>query len=196
MRSHAHEHRNRMVLIGQHAAWYDRLATVAMRPLYRAAARHVLAGIPSGGRVLDVGTGPGQLLVELGRRGDDVALAGIDPSADMIGHATKRIETAGLGGRTELHVAATEELPFADGSFDAVVSTLSSHHWSDPAAAIAEQARVLRPGGQLWIFDLRKLAPKALPTTLQANFPTVTQPRVGPIARALFVCHAARTADR
>jgi len=193
MRSHArtHEHRNRMVLVGQHAAWYDRLTTVALRPLYRAAAGHVLAALPSGGRVLDVGTGPGQLLVELGSRRDDVALAGIDPSADMVGHATKRIEAAGFSGRTELHVAATEDLPFADESFDAVVSTLSSHHWSDPAAAIAEQARVLRPGGQLWIFDLRKLAPKALPTTLQTSFPTVTRPRVGPIAAALFVCYSA-----
>jgi ubiquinone/menaquinone biosynthesis C-methylase UbiE len=196
MRSHAHEHRNRMVLVGQHAAWYDRLTTVALRPFYRAVARHVLGALPEGGRMLDVGTGPGQLLVELGRRRADVALAGIDPSADMVGHATRRVHAAGLADRTDLQVAGAEDLPFAEASFDAVVSTLSSHHWADPVAAVAEQARVLRPGGQLWIFDLRTLAPKTLPTTLQANFSTVTHPHVGPIARALFVCHSARTADR
>ena len=181
-----------MVLVGQHAAWYDRITTVAVRPLYRAAARHVLGALPADGRVLDVGTGPGQLLVELGRRRGDVALAGIDPSADMIGHATKRIQAAGFSSRTELRVAATEELPFADGSFDAVVSTLSSHHWSDPAAAVAEQARVLRSGGQLWVFDLRGKAPATVARAMQESFPVVRRPRVGRLAGAFFVCHSAR----
>jgi ubiquinone/menaquinone biosynthesis C-methylase UbiE len=187
---HAHDHESRMVLVGQHAAWYDRVTTVAVRPLYRAAARHVLASLPAGGRVLDVGTGPGQLLVELGRRRDGVTLAGVDPSADMIGHATRRVEAAGLGARTELHVAPAEDLPFADSSFDAIVSTLSSHHWATPSAAIAEQVRALKPGGQLWVFDLRGKAPAALGPAMQAQCTTVTRPRVGPLARALFVCLA------
>lgn len=186
-------HDQRMVLVGRHAAWYDRLTTRALRPLYRAAARHVLAVLPAGGRVLDVGTGPGQLLVELGRRRDDVVLAGIDPSADMIGHATGHLSAAGLDGRTELRITGTEALPFADQTFDAVISTLSSHHWSDPSSAIAEQSRVVRPGGQLWVFDLRAKAPKTVLQAMRAQFnpEAINRPRVGALAAAFFVCYSA-----
>ena len=46
-------------------------------------------------------------------------------------------------------------LPFADGSVDLVVSTLSLHHWDDPAAGLDEIVRVLAPGGQAWIYDFR-----------------------------------------
>ena len=49
-----------------------------------------------------------------------------------------------------------ESLPFPAGTFDLALSTLSAHHWADPAAAIDEQARMLRPGGQLRIYDLRR----------------------------------------
>ena len=45
-------------------------------------------------------------------------------------------------------------LPFEDASFDLVVSTFSVHHWSDPEAGIGELARVLRPGGRAFIWDL------------------------------------------
>ncbi|HKQ18059.1 MAG TPA: methyltransferase domain-containing protein, partial [Solirubrobacterales bacterium] len=45
-----------------------------------------------------------------------------------------------------------------DGSFDVVVSTLSLHHWSDPAAVFAEIGRVLRPGGVALVYDLRPFA--------------------------------------
>jgi ubiquinone/menaquinone biosynthesis C-methylase UbiE len=54
---------------------------------------------------------------------------------------------------TEGNAAA---LPFDDGSFDLVVSTLSLHHWRDRTAALREIRRVLKPGGRAWIWDIRK----------------------------------------
>ncbi len=47
------------------------------------------------------------------------------------------------------------ELPFPDNAFDLVVSTLSIHHWHDPASGIRECMRVTAPGGRCWIYDLR-----------------------------------------
>jgi len=46
-------------------------------------------------------------------------------------------------------------MPFADGSFDLVISTLSMHHWADPTAGLAEIGRVLRPGARALVWDFR-----------------------------------------
>jgi ubiquinone/menaquinone biosynthesis C-methylase UbiE len=46
-------------------------------------------------------------------------------------------------------------LPYPDDTFDLVVSSISQHHWTDPAAGLSEVHRVLRPGAQAWIYDFR-----------------------------------------
>ena len=60
-----------------------------------------------------------------------------------------------LGGRAAVRVADVTDLPFPDGSFDLVVSSLSVHHWDHPDAAVPELARVLRPGGRFVVYDFR-----------------------------------------
>jgi ubiquinone/menaquinone biosynthesis C-methylase UbiE len=58
-------------------------------------------------------------------------------------------------GTLDFVVGDVAHLPFPDGSFDAVVSTMSMHHWADTAAGLAEIERVLRPGGRAVIWDFR-----------------------------------------
>lgn len=190
---HHRDRAERMVLVGRHAALYDRVTTRALGWLYRGVASRVLETLPPGAQVLDVGTGPGRLLVELATRRSDIRLTGIDPSADMASHAERRVREAALSGRVDTRVASAEALPFPDGTFDAVVSTLSSHHWADPAVAVAEQARVLRPGGTLWIFDLRGVAPTAVTRALEEHFSatSIAQPRLGAFPSSLIVCQRA-----
>jgi ubiquinone/menaquinone biosynthesis C-methylase UbiE len=71
-------------------------------------------------------------------------------------------EAEDYAGRHELAQAISfrkgdvHQIPFADGSVDLVVSTLSLHHWSDPVAVLDEVDRVLRPGGSFLLFDLRR----------------------------------------
>lgn len=132
---------------------YDRTARL-LRPLYRRIAADIAKGTPHGARVLDLGTGPGHLLVALGRRRPDLDLTGVDLSADMIDVATRRV--AEFGDRARAVTGDVGALPFPDRSFDLVVTSLSLHHWPDVPAAAAEIARVLRPDGHVGVYDFRR----------------------------------------
>lgn len=145
-------HGNLPVLFqGRSSRVYDVVARRVLRGLYRRLAADVAAAAPGGGAVLDVGTGPGVLLVELARRRPDLRLTGVDLSADMITAARRNL--APFGDRAGVHVGDVTSLPFPDRSFDLIVSSLSLHHWDDPPAAAPELARVLRPGGRVFIYD-------------------------------------------
>jgi demethylmenaquinone methyltransferase/2-methoxy-6-polyprenyl-1,4-benzoquinol methylase len=108
----------------------------------------VLAADPrAGDRVLDVATGTGMVAAELLRR-CECSIVGIDQSAAMLARARKRF-AAIEGSRVELVEGQAEELPFADGSFDALTVTYLLRYVDDPAATMRELARVLRPGGRI-----------------------------------------------
>ncbi|WP_165990199.1 class I SAM-dependent methyltransferase [Streptomyces sp. YIM 98790] len=134
---------------------YDRLARWTLRGLYRQVAREVAAVAPRDGRVLDIGTGPGRLLHELAAVRPDLALAGVDVSADMVALGERAARERGLADRIVLRTGDVAGLPEPDGGADVVVTTLSMHHWPDLPAAAAELERVLRPGGHLMVYDFR-----------------------------------------
>ncbi len=100
-------------------------------------------------RVLDVATGTGLVAAAvLARVGESqITLVGIDQSAEMLAAARARFASA--PARVELIEGEAEALPFADASFDVVTVTYLLRYVADPAAVVAELARVLRPGGRL-----------------------------------------------
>jgi ArsR family transcriptional regulator len=102
--------------------------------------------------LLDIGTGTGRLL-ELAAPRAERAL-GVDMSRDMLALARARLAERGLADRATVRQADMYRLPFADAAFDAVAMQMVLHYAEDPAAALAEAARVLRPGGMLLIADL------------------------------------------
>ena len=145
------------------AGLYNAVAPAILRPLYRRVAEDVviepgLAGAAEISAVLEIGSGPGELAVEVARRLPGGEIVGIDLAQAMIDRATERARAAGLDQRVRFELADAAALPLVDASFDVVVSTLSLHHWSDPAAVFTEIARVLRPGGVALIYDLRPFA--------------------------------------
>jgi ubiquinone/menaquinone biosynthesis C-methylase UbiE len=155
MHRHGHAfHRNVPgAFSGRSSRFYDFAARRLLRVMYRRLADDLRDTAPHGGDVLDVGTGPGVLLVELARRRPDLRLTGVDLSADMVAAAERNLGE--FGERASARVGDVTDLPFPDGSFDLIVSSLSLHHWDHPEAAVPELARLLRPGGRLVIYDLR-----------------------------------------
>ena len=102
--------------------------------------------IPPGGIALDVGCGPGSVTASLGRAaGPDVLALGVDISEPMLARAVR----AEAGPQIGFLRADAQRLPLRDETVDAVVSIAVLQLVPDPAAALAEMARVLRPGGRL-----------------------------------------------
>lgn len=108
------------------------------------------------GVMVDVGCGPGYLVATMAKSSSRLHVIGVDIAEEMVELATGNISALGLGERVEFRQGDIQELPFRDNSVDFVVSTLSLHHWSEPKQALEEIYRVLKPGGQLLIFDLRR----------------------------------------
>lgn len=125
--------------VGQRARIWDRLV--------------VASGARPGEKVLDAGAGTGYFARRIAPAVGPVgAVVGIDPLQPMLDYAA-----AHAPPNCRFEVAAAEDLPFDDESFDVVVSSLTFHHIAPEhrADAIREMFRVLRPGGRALIADVR-----------------------------------------
>ena len=143
------------------ARLYNEVAPTVLRPLYRRVANDVAAlavNDASPANVLEIGSGPGELALEVARRLPQAEVLGVDLADAMVGRAAARAREAGVHLRVQFRLADAAKLPLADGSFDIAVSTLSLHHWADPGAVFTELGRVLRPGGVALVYDLRPFA--------------------------------------
>jgi SAM-dependent methyltransferase len=139
------------------AASYDALSQFFLGSLFGPIAADVAASARPGARVLEVGCGPGRLAIRLAREhGLDVTGLDLDPGMIERARLNAAAPRDGGGPEPSFVVGDVASLPFADGSFDLVVSTLSMHHWADPAAGLAEIGRVLRSGGRALVWDVRR----------------------------------------
>ena len=98
--------------------------------------------------VLDAATGTGLVAMDLARM-SGARVVGLDLAEGMIEQARRNLQTEGLGSKVSLLRGRAEDLPFSDGSFDAVVFTFLLRYVDDAQATIGELARVLRPGGRM-----------------------------------------------
>jgi len=152
-------------------SWFD-------TPLGRAADRlekeliYRLAAPQPGERALDVGTGTGHYACDLAERG--LTVTAIDPSEAMLGVARAK------GCRVTWEQGQAEDLPFADGTFDLVLSVTTLEFVRDPARSLAEMARVTAPGGRMVVAVLNAHSPWAAARRREA------QEQGGPFAAARF----------
>lgn len=116
----------------------------------------------SEGSILDVGTGPGWLLIKLHQLLPLAQITGVDTSPAMVTKARKNLKEIGLSDIITVQEADASRLPFLDASFDIVVSTGSIHHWKEPVVGLNEAYRVLKPGGHALMYDVLSDTPASV----------------------------------
>lgn len=138
---------NRIMTFGQDVGW-RRIAVRLARP--------------AGALALDVGTGTGDLAIELARA-DARSVVAVDFVEEMLPVARRKVGDAGVASRIQLLNGDALRLPFADATFDCVVNGFVLRNVADLRVGLAEMARVLKPGGRLVCLELthppRPLAP-------------------------------------
>ncbi len=107
---------------------------------------------------LDIGTGPGQIVIKLAKRLPQWKFIGVDRSSGMIAQAQSNLASAagGLADRVEFQIADGNRLPFPDSSFDLVMCNSVLHHLAEPEKLLSEMARLVNPGGAILLRDLRR----------------------------------------
>lgn len=111
------------------------------------------ADLQPGQRILEIGCGTGNLALRVKARQPAAEVTGLDPDRAALDRARRKAERRGLAARWDEGFA--EDLPYADGAFDRVLSALMLHHMSadTKTAALREVRRVLAPGGVLHLLD-------------------------------------------
>jgi SAM-dependent methyltransferase len=108
------------------------------------------AAFPEGAQVLEAGCGTGAICRDLAARPGIGSVVGLDPSPHFLDHARRLAEGV---GNLSFTIGDARELPFDEGSFDAVVFHTCLSHVPRPEAALAEAQRVTREGGRLVVLE-------------------------------------------
>jgi ubiquinone/menaquinone biosynthesis C-methylase UbiE len=136
---------------GPMAAWYAKTTATSMEEFSRLA-RRIADELPNGGSVLEVAPGPGYFCIELAKLGPFV-VRGVDLSAAMVKIAREKAASAGV--RVDFEQGNAASLPFPQDSFDRLVCRAAFKNFARPVQALREMCRVLKPGGQALLIDLR-----------------------------------------
>ena len=108
------------------------------------------------GRIIDVGCGPGATVVALAAAFPDAELLGVDLSDPLLEVARAAAAKAGVGERSRFQRADVQRMPYEDDSFDVAINAHVVHLVTDPSSMLNEIERIVRPGGHVFVTDLRR----------------------------------------
>ncbi|HXW55435.1 MAG TPA: methyltransferase domain-containing protein [Candidatus Cybelea sp.] len=137
------------------ARWYTRTRRRDMED-FRRQAQSAAERLRSDCQVLEVAPGPGFFSIELARLGN-FRITGLDISRTFVDIAAANARKAVVD--VDFRLGNASAMPFTDGSFDFVYCSAAFKNFSEPIKALDEMYRVLRPGGEALVVDLRKDAP-------------------------------------
>lgn len=146
-------------MTGWIARGYDRGVQVAFRDLVTTTFGELAEEVGDARRLLDVGCGPGQFTILIAERRPEAEVVGVDLSADMIALARGHAVESPAGNRVRFEVGDAMALPFANDSFDLIISSGSIKQWPDATQGLAEMHRVLVAGGRAFVLEVNKDAP-------------------------------------
>ncbi len=142
----------------ERAQRHSRWVKLGSRLVYAPFARKIvgcLAPLESGSTIVDLGTGPGFLSIELHKLLPQAKIIGVDPSSEMLKMARKNADEAGMSNY-ETRLGKAEEMPIESNSVDLVVTQSSLHEWENPQQGLSEIFRVLKPDGSLILKDYNR----------------------------------------
>ena len=134
------------------ASSYEKASRMVIDVYYSQVADELVSHIRQGS-VLDLGTGPGYLPVEIVKRAPDITITGVDLSRKLIDMARNNAQKAGLSSQLSFEVGNSAGLRFGDAVFDMVISTGMLHSLKNPVKVLLEIRRVLKQGADAWIYD-------------------------------------------
>jgi ubiquinone/menaquinone biosynthesis C-methylase UbiE len=137
---------------GRTARWYARTRKNEMED-FRRQARNMAQRLRNGSNVLEVAPGPGYFAIELARLGN-FEITGLDISKTFIEIATENARQASVN--IAFRQGNASAMPFPDSSFDFIYCSAAFKNFTEPVKALDEMYRVLRPGAEAVIQDLRK----------------------------------------
>jgi ubiquinone/menaquinone biosynthesis C-methylase UbiE len=154
---------------GPLAPLYEKASRLAIKSYYSQVAEEILSTFRRG-LLLDLGTGPGYLPIELAKRAPALRIIGIDLSRPLIRRARANALRAECAERLHFEVGNAANLRFGSESFDGVVSTGMLHALRDPARVLRECWRVLKPGQEVWIYDPARVSSQIDKEKWKASF--------------------------
>ncbi len=134
------------------ASAYEKASRLVVAGYYSQVADEIVAGFKSG-LMLDLGTGPGYLPIEIVKRAPEIKIIGIDLSRRLIQMARENAAGAGLTNQLSFEIGNAARLRFDDAAFDMVISTGMLHSLKKPVLVFQEIYRLLKTGGRAWIWD-------------------------------------------
>lgn len=164
-----------MAGFARYAHVYDAVSRRLVSRLHRRAVMDAgVVSLPYDALVVDVGTGSGRVPLELARVFPSLRVEGVDLSPEMVTYAQQLAQKS--RSTATFRVADVARLPYDDASVDLVISIASAHHWADLSAGFREFQRVLKPGGQAMIYDVRPIVRTAITSARGLGMRTNAQP--------------------
>lgn len=134
------------------ASLYDRMTqSRAIKAQFREIAQDLVSRV-SHGRLLDIGTGPGRLLIEIHKMNSDIELFGLDVSASMIGAARKNLMVI----KADLRQGNIRSTSYESDFFDIITCTGSFYLWEYPVESLEEIFRILKEGQSAYLYETYK----------------------------------------
>jgi len=138
------------------ASSYEKATRMVIDSYYSHIAQEIATHLGKG-TILDLGTGPGYLPIEIAKKSSTISVVGVDLSRKLIEIAQSNALKAGLTDRLNFQLGNAGRLNFEDSAFDMVISTGMLHSLKAPVKVLKEIYRVLKKGREAWIYDPAKV---------------------------------------